>query len=757
MKSFLMAEALSLKGGAFLQDSVYWMDNYLRAAIVVSLLSIWVLVGLFFYLNHYTKRRYFTLWAAGWMFYALWLTLNLVLPPMENIPWQIMLKQWCISTTAFFIFWGSARFLGQHVSQLQALLLMLFLYVWSYYGAYWLSDDLQVRLPIFGLISLASFRVSSCYYLYRRRRNFIGAGLLAAGFLLWGVFHAGYPFLYRFEELFGVGFFVSAVLQLFIAVSMIVLALEEVRHTHGLVAQNLFEQSRAKEKLALRAKGAETRYQSLFQQASQAILIVHAQTKRLMELNPAAERLLGVDRETALQKSLEEYLPSIQSTDGGWLAGLLSKRTLSLRRGTGRWVPVEITGAEVEIEGVPACQLFIQELTERALLEQQLRQSEKLAALGQMISGVAHELNNPLTVVKGYLELILQTHDLPAETRAGLEKAVHEANRAAKLVQNFLNFARQHPPQRTAVEINEIIHRVMDLRKFSMQVSGVDVVLELADDLPKIQADPDQIQQVLVVLINNAFHAMSGTGRHGRLRITSRRDGERVQVRVQDNGPGVPPHLEKRIFEPFFTTKEVGAGTGLGLSIAYSIITEHKGRLYLERPPEGGACFVFELPISVPAELAAEAGASTGESELLREALRPARVLVIDDEELIAELLSEILQIIGHQPTIRNSAIDALDLLKRQSFDVIISDMRMPQMSGAEFHAALSRQNPDLARRIIFLTGDTVSEEVVKFLKSTGNPHLAKPFQLDGVRKVIDELLARFPPATTETGTKAAT
>ena len=265
-------------------------------------------------------------------------------------------------------------------------------------------------------------------------------------------------------------------------------------------------------------------------------------------------------------------------------------------RKNGAIVPVEINGALIDFDGRAAYQFFVVELTERAQLEQQLRQAEKLSAVGRMISGVAHELNNPLSVVKGYLELVLSHHDLSPRTRADLEKAAHESNRAAKLVMSFLSFAREQPSHRESVNLNEIATRLVELRQFDLTVAKTEVTLELDPKLPAISADPDQVHQLVVNLMSNSLQAMVGVKRSGRMKIITRAVDGVVQMIMEDNGPGVPPELVNRIFEPFFTTKEVGAGTGLGLSIAHSIMTEHKGRIFYQAGSLGGAAFVLEFP-----------------------------------------------------------------------------------------------------------------------------------------------------------------
>ena len=725
----------------------------LKAALLVSLLSIWVLVGLFTYLNRYTKRRYFTIWTAAWLFYAVWLTLNFDFLKLPDSPLMLMLTQWSLGSAAVFLLWGSARFLGQRVSQRLMGLFVAFLLTWSYIGAYHLENHFAIQVPIFGLIGLASVVTANCFFQYRRKRKFMGAGLLSLGFILWGSYFGAYPFLQETEQMIAAAFFISAVLQLFIAVSMIILVLEEVRTAN----QNAFEQIRVQrtETTFLKSKvsSTEERYRSLFDQASEAIIITNAGDLRILELNQTAQRLLGLNRDEAQQQTLSNFCQTgsddkAPKSGEEWFNWICHQPNLMLVRRNGGSTHSEVDGAMIDFEGKPAYQFFFREMTERARLEQQLRQAEKLSALGQMISGVAHELNNPLAVIKGYLELILAHHPLETQTRSDLQKVAQECSRTAKLVRNFLAFAREQPSHRAMVNFNELIERVCELRRFDLRSSGVEMKLELSPNLPKTCADADQTQQILLNLITNAIQAMEKQPKPRRIKVRTAVKSDVIQIWFEDNGPGVPVELESKIFEPFFTTKPVGTGTGLGLSIAHSIMTDHQGRLFYQRSSIGGAGFVLEFPI-ITVTSSPNTGATT---EIVRRPstatkVDPARILVLDDEQTIAELLSEMLGMLGHQTTIALHPAKALELIDKQEFDLILSDFRMPGMNGREFHGRVCQNKEALARRIIFLTGDIVHEETRNFLEDTGNPHLAKPFQLSDLERVIKETLDKHRSA----------
>ena len=713
--------------------------EYLKVALVYSFLSVSVLAGLFFYLNRFTKRRYFSFWTVAWLLHALWLGLCIEFQDAREHPVLILAKQWCVGASAAFLLWGSAGFLRQRTKPSQLALFLIFLFLWSWVGAYQLDDPLQVQVPVFALVGLASLMTAGCFFRFRTKQPFLGAGLLACGFALWGIYIAAFPFFQRSDQMISSGYLIAAVLQLFIAVSMIILVLEEVRQVNLLAFKKLRSYKSATEFLQRKVVSTEERYRSLFDQASEGIVIADGQDLRILELNQTAKRLLGVTSADSNRLStfcqIHPQPQPMPQTASEWFAVICASRNLTLVRGDGGVTPAEAGGAAIDFEGRAAYQFFLRELTERARLEQQLRQSEKLAALGQMISGVAHELNNPLAVMKGYMELVLRRDELSVQLRSDLEKVARESNRAAKLVSNFLSFAREQPMHRETVDLNELVGRLAESRRPEFENSRAELRLNLDAQLPAANADPEQIQKVLTHLLNNALQALLEVSRPRCLQVSTQRMESLIQIRVEDNGPGVPPVVAPYIFEPFFTTKEVGQGTGLGLSISHSIMMDHNGRIFHRPTAGGGACFVLELPLVGPnadSEPAAPPVAPPSES---------ARILVLDDDKTIAELLGEMLNLLGYTTSLCYSGREALELVDQVEFDLIISDFRMPKMNGREFYEQTVRKKPELARRIVFLTGDVVNEETQAFLQSTGNPHLSKPFQLARVEQMVAQVL----------------
>ena len=369
---------------------------------------------------------------------------------------------------------------------------------------------------------------------------------------------------------------------------------------------------------------------------------------------------------------------------------------------------------------------------------QRLVQSEKVATMGSLLAGVAHELNNPLAIVMGQAHLLRNGAREPALIQRA-EKILAGADRCARIVRNFLALARQRPPERKEVWLNLIVQEAVELLGYDLRTSNVEVVLNLADGVPVVWADGHQIHQVVVNLVVNAIQAMRPVETQRRLAITPRVEGEpaRVSIEVTDSGPGIPAEVQARIFEPFFTTKPQGEGTGLGLSLCRRTLEEHGGTITVQSEVGRGATFRIELPVVArPAPTVEEAAP---------ESLPPVAgkaILIVDDEVDLAATLAEALQDDGYQVGVADNGASALEMLDRRAYDMILSDTKMPKLDGEHFYAEIERRFPRLRRRIIFVTGDILSREKRAFLERTGAPHLLKPFDLREVRQVVHRMLA---------------
>jgi two-component system NtrC family sensor kinase len=418
---------------------------------------------------------------------------------------------------------------------------------------------------------------------------------------------------------------------------------------------------------------------------------------------------------------------------------------LRLRRADRTPIWIEVTArADVAGEGL-RIEALMRDVSERKRLEDQARdlyhqllQAEKLAALGQTISGVAHELNNPLATILTWAERLAQrTVDDP--TKRGLETILGEAERAAKIVRNLLTFARKRHTTRAMVDLNQVVRETLALRSYDQRVSNIAIIEALAAGLPQVFADPHQVQQVLLNLIINAEQAMISAHGRGTLVLHTYHNLEResVVLEVSDDGPGVPEDVQPKIFDPFFTTKDVGKGTGLGLTVAYAIVQEHGGRITLRSEPSGGATFCVELPADV-GELKAS---------LPRPAERPIEqvsgvaVLVVEDEAALGAAVAESLRDSGFAVDRAADGLEALDRLRQQSYDLIICDLKMPRLDGTQFYRELEVTRPEMTRRVMFVTGDVAGTEAERFLEETGCRWLAKPFRLKDLLRVARDMV----------------
>jgi signal transduction histidine kinase/ActR/RegA family two-component response regulator len=368
----------------------------------------------------------------------------------------------------------------------------------------------------------------------------------------------------------------------------------------------------------------------------------------------------------------------------------------------------------------------------------QLLQSEKVATMGSLLAGVAHELNNPLAVLVGQAQLLQRGAKDPSLVQRA-EKITVAAERCGRIVKNFLALARQRPPERGNVVLNQVVQDAVELLAYELRTDNVTVSLDLADGLPALWADGHQLHQVLVNVVANAHQAMrhSPTPRH--LSINTRSDlaSRRVHLEITDSGPGIPAEIRAKIFEPFFTTKPPGQGTGLGLSLCRGIVEEHGGAVAVDSEPGRGTTFTITLPV-VPQP----AGAGEPSTAEVAAPVGSKAILVIDDERDLAEVLVEELEHDGHRVEVASNGADALSRLERQAFDLVLSDTKMPQIDGLELYREIERRYPALRRRIIFVTGDVLDPDKQRFLEETRAPFLAKPFDLGDLRRLVRQMVA---------------
>jgi signal transduction histidine kinase/ActR/RegA family two-component response regulator len=371
-------------------------------------------------------------------------------------------------------------------------------------------------------------------------------------------------------------------------------------------------------------------------------------------------------------------------------------------------------------------------------IQEQLLHSERLAALGQLVSGVAHELNNPLAGVVGFAELALRNNTNPRCER-DLRRIVNESQRCQRIVQNLLNFARRTKAERRVMDLNELVENVLDLRAYQLKLDNVKVQIDLDKGLPRTVGDYHQIQQVLLNIINNAHQAMQEVPGERMLTLRTRAAEERIRIEIADSGPGISPARLSRVFEPFFTTKAPGKGTGLGLSLSQGIIKQHGGQIQVESVPGKGTTFTVELPIRE----AEEEREAPRPKEPENSAGAPHTILVVDDEEVIVDLLHEVLAAVGHKVETARSGEQALDKILATAYDAVISDLKMPGLDGVRLYEQVCRRKPEMAGRFVFSTGDLGSAVTQEFFKKTGCPFLLKPFDMEAIQSTLSQIFSR--------------
>ncbi len=380
-------------------------------------------------------------------------------------------------------------------------------------------------------------------------------------------------------------------------------------------------------------------------------------------------------------------------------------------------------------------------------LEQELNLAGRLASIGQLAAGIAHEINNPLTGVIGFSHLML-SRDIPEDMKQDLQVINSEAQRVAKIVENLLVFAHQRKTGREYVFINDIITKVLELRAYEMKVNNIEVETQLDPNLPLTMADTGQLQQVFLNIVLNAEYSMKKAHHKGNLLVKTEQINGNIRTSLTDNGSGISRENLDKIFNPFFTTKEVGKGTGLGLSICHGIITQHNGRIYAQSESGKGAAFVIELPIAAEPAQAGKAKVTQKESQKPR----GAKILVVDDEAAILTFLHRLLTEWGHRVETINNADAALERLKTERYSLILLDIKLPGMSGIELYRHIEEIAPALTRRVMFITGDIMEGATRDFLEKAGVSHITKPIDIEELKKVMNNALNQTQVAAKASG-----
>jgi PAS domain S-box-containing protein len=487
---------------------------------------------------------------------------------------------------------------------------------------------------------------------------------------------------------------------------------------------------------ALALERSEARYTRLVETASDAIFTVDLEGM-LTAVNRSLERASGMGRDVLLGTpftSLIDPRDQVAATDALRDAFADLPRRVDLRYADAGGEPryCSLTLTPLTEDGVVTGTLgVVRDVTDERRLADQLLQQEKLAAVGQLVSGVAHELNNPLASVMAFAQLLLAAPDDGPHDRRAIEAINQEAKRAAKIVSNLLTFARQHQPERTIADLNRVVDDTLELRRYALRIAQVEIETRLDPALPITWADPFQLQQVMLNLVTNAEHALTNWKGDRRIVVSTARHGANLVIRVSDSGPGIAAEHLPRIFNPFFTTKPVGEGTGLGLSISDGILREHGGRIRVESQAGHGATFILELPLVTP-PLADD----VPPQEPTKPVTGAKRLLIVDDEPTIRQAIAKFFRSLGHEVDAVGSGREAIAHAETVRYDAVMLDLRLPDRPGDEIFAEL-RALAGAPGRVVFITGDTQSETARRALAATGCAIVSKPFLLDELAAVV--------------------
>ncbi len=396
------------------------------------------------------------------------------------------------------------------------------------------------------------------------------------------------------------------------------------------------------------------------------------------------------------------------------------------------------------------------EATATARLDRELVQAQKMDALGQLVPGIAHELNNPLAAIIAFSQLIRRDARLPGDLRHDADLLVGEAETIRRIVQHLLEFARPRPPERHPTQLRPLVQSVVDLQSYLIAAAEVTVEIDIADDVPPVHLDRALMQQALLNLMLNASQALRATRRGGRLAIRATADRSAtpavVHLVVAHDGPGGADAQHERPFARSPEASHEAGAAGRGLAVAHAIVAQHGGSLRHEPADGGGATFVVELPFAVPNAETAQPAAPrheeprgrtpTGDRAAGDEPGRP-RVLVVEDDSPIGRFLAKALTLVGCEPVVAETGGEAVDLVRREAFDAVLCDHRMPGMSGTEVFEAAVRVRPELANRFVITTGDVLDPALREFAEMHGIGLLAKPFDLDSVGRTVRAVVER--------------
>jgi two-component system NtrC family sensor kinase len=482
---------------------------------------------------------------------------------------------------------------------------------------------------------------------------------------------------------------------------------------------------------------AEWRFRTLFRAAPDAVLTVLQTSGRVREANDAVRAVFGLEPHQVIGRTLVELVvpedrSTLEETLAKAFAGVHARAEVHVRTPAGATRVVALAANRLPEADPPSALLVGRDMTQEREMRLRLMESDRLAAVGELVAGVAHEVNNPLSSISAFAQLLLRDELTPAH-RESIEVIRAETTRASQVVKDLLTFARRSDPRREPLDVNVVVTRTLRLRQYQLSEASVRARQELASNLPAVLGDARQLQQVCLNLVSNAVHAMSALG-GGTLTIRTFEDGEYVVLEVSDTGPGISAAARAHIFEPFFTTKGEGEGTGLGLSVSYGIVKAHGGTIELAHTGSDGATFRVRLP-AASTQAGMRATPNDAMMPVLRSPLAGIRLLFVDDEPALRSGMEAFGRVRGFTVVTASDGVEGLSQTRNNGVDAVVCDLRMPGMDGYAFHDQLRAERPGLAARTVFVTGDVVSAQAHE--SALRQPVLAKPFSFDKIEEAV--------------------
>ena len=491
---------------------------------------------------------------------------------------------------------------------------------------------------------------------------------------------------------------------------------------------------------------AEWRFRTLFRAAPDAVLTVLQTTGRVREANDAVREVFGLEPHQVVGRQLLDVIvpddqPILEEALRKAFAGQPARVEVHIVTPQGQSRVIALAASRLPEADPPSALLVGRDMTHERELRVRLMESDRLAAVGELVAGVAHEVNNPLSSISAFAQLLLRDTGLTPQQRESLEVIRGETTRASQVVKDLLAFARRSDPQSSPLDLNGVVGRTVRMRQYQFSEASVRVESDLAADLPSVMGDARQLQQVCLNLLTNAVQAMSPGG--GALRVRTYQANDVVRLEVQDTGPGISVDARARIFEPFFTTKREGEGTGLGLSVSYGIVTSHGGKIEVVETGAGGTTFRVTLPVASVLASAQQKDRDVAPITL-RSPLAGIKLLFVDDEPALRSGMQAFGELRGFTVLTASDGAAALETARTTGVDAVVCDLRMPGMDGYAFHEHLRRERPGLALRTIFITGD-----VIATTSSRGSvarqPVLTKPFVFDKIEEALIAVLRGSP------------